>query len=118
MLPAATISASISQTSDSPFHTLCCQKVVMKTPPRRLKITLAIFSCLTAVSPLAIAERVAPHVPLAILGSQCEQRWGTGLPTATPWWLCGAQHSHTPIPGGLSACWGWLARTEVTWRQK
>lgn len=106
MLPAAAISVSISQASDSPFHTLCFQKVVTKTPPRKLKITLCIFSCLTAPSPLAIAERVARCVPLAIPGSWCEQRWGMGLPTATPWWLCGPQHSHTLIPRGLSCLLG------------
>lgn len=47
MLPAAAICASISQTSNSPFHTLCFQKVVMRTPPRKLKIHLMIslFDC-------------------------------------------------------------------------
>ena len=47
MLPTAAICASISQTSNSPFHTLCFQKVVRKTPPRKLKahLMMSLFDC-------------------------------------------------------------------------
>jgi len=103
---AAAISASISWTSSSAFHTVL-PKGGYENSTAEVKDPLgATLLSSSAAARLAGAEQAAPRMPLAVPGSTWEQRWAVGSPTASLGLLCGSPHSHTPVPRGPAACRG------------